>query len=90
MKTIEQLYDEIKRDDNLKSEFSAAMQENKLEEFAKAHECEASVTDIMSYVRNTKTQELNLDDLENVAGGACTTLSCDISCGCPETMPGFC
>ena len=82
MKTIEQLYEEIKVNDELKAAFSAALKENKVEEFAKAHECEASAADIMAYIQSIKSGELSVDDLENVAGGVCTSFSCNVTCVC--------
>ena len=42
MKTIEELFNEIKKDEKLKEEGIAAIQEGKLGAFMKAHGCDAS------------------------------------------------
>ena len=57
-------------------------------DFLKAQGCEASVTDVMDYLKSMDSQELSDDDLDMVAGGngsGCTTASCSgkETCGCP-------
>ena len=42
MKTIEHLYDEIKKSEELKKEFASAMKENRIEDFTRAHGCNAT------------------------------------------------
>jgi len=77
MKTIEELYEEIRASDELKKAFSLAMKENRVEEFAKAHGCEASMADAMAFMKSLKERELTEDDMEKVAGGkGCSSMTC--------------
>ncbi len=78
MKTIEELYGEIRENEELKKAFSLALKENRLEEFAKAHGCEASTADAMAFLKSLKNRELSENDMEKVAGGkACSSWSCE-------------
>ncbi len=51
MKTIEELFNEVKSDEKLKEEGIAAIQEGKLGAFMKAHGCNASEEDAIAYVK---------------------------------------
>lgn len=78
MKTIEELYNEIRGNEELKKAFSLALKENRIEEFAKAHGCEATAADAMAFLKGLKSRELSEDDMEKVAGGkACSSWSCE-------------
>ena len=78
MKTLEQLYQEIIKSDELKKAFSNAAKESRVEEFAKEHGCEATKADVISFMKSLKEQDLSDDDLDKVAGGKgkCSTASC--------------
>ncbi len=76
MKTLEQLYQEIVKSDELKKAFSNAAKESRVEEFAKEHGCEATKADVISFMKSLKEQDLSEDDLDKVAGGKCTTATC--------------
>ena len=86
MKTIEQSYEEIKNSEELKKQFADALKENKLEDFLKAHDCDASVKDVMTFLNGLKEGELTDDDLDKVAGGGCTTMTCYETCGCYDPL----
>lgn len=78
MKTIEQLYEEIRGNEELKKAFALALKENRVEEFAKAHGCEATTADAMAFLKGLKNRELSEDDMEKVAGGkGCSSWSCE-------------
>ena len=51
MKTIEELFEEVKKDEKLKEEGIAAIQAGKLGAFMKAHGCEASEKDALAFVK---------------------------------------
>ncbi len=51
MKTIEELFNEVKANEKLKEEGIAAIQEGKLGAFMKAHGCDASEKDAIAYVK---------------------------------------
>jgi len=72
MKTIRELYNEIIADDELKKAFAEAAKNNKVEDFAAEHDCQATVSDIMSFLEGMKGEdELSKEELENAAGGGC-------------------
>lgn len=50
MKTIEELFEEVKKDEKLKEEGIAAIQAGKLGAFMKAHGCEASEKEALAFV----------------------------------------
>ena len=51
MKTIEELFNEVKNDEKLKEEGIAAIQAGKLKDFMKAHGCDASEKEAIAYVK---------------------------------------
>ena len=78
MKSLEQLYEEIKDNDELKKEFTTAYKEGNVESFLKANECDASAEDVKDYLDGLKENAVSDDDLDKVAGGGCgTTMTCD-------------
>ena len=90
MKSLEELYSEVKKNEELKKAFVSAYKEGRVEEFLKAHECDASVSDVNDFLSNTKIEELSDDDLEKVAGGGCSSLSCNDTCGCYTIAYPYC
>ena len=78
MKTLEQLDQEIIKSDDLKKEFSNALKEGRVEEFAKEHGCQAGKEDVISFMKGLKELNLSEDDLDKVAGGKgkCSSFSC--------------
>ena len=86
MKTIEQLYDEIRESEDLKKEFTSALKENRVESFAKAHDCNATTADVMAFLTSIKEEKLTEDDLGKVAGG------CDVTneIGCTKLCTDNC
>ena len=73
MKTLQELYNEVIKSEELKKEFLEAGKNGKAEEFIKAHGCDATMDEIKVFLENlTKEDEaLSADELENVAGGTC-------------------
>ncbi len=51
MKTMQELLDEIKKDEKLKEEGIAAIGEGKLGEFLKAHGCNATEEEALEFVK---------------------------------------
>lgn len=73
MKTLEELYNEVIADDNLKQAFFEAAQNNTTEDFLKSNGCDATAEDLLDFLknRNKETVELSFDELSEVAGGTC-------------------
>ena len=94
MKTIQELYAKIIASDELKKALVEAMKANKLEDFLKAHDCEATVEEVQEFVETKAAAnapiELSDDQLKYVAGGSCVdsvecshkgnTCNCSNSC----------
>ena len=83
MKSFEELYREIQSSETLKEKFIAAAKESRLVAFLKEHDCDASVKDVMDFIKGVKERSLSDNDLEKVAGGCsstetfgCSTLEC--------------
>ena len=70
------MYQEIQKNEQLKESFVTALKENTVEDFLKANDCEGTVEDVMKFMNSKREGELCDDDMEKVAGGACTTRSC--------------
>lgn len=73
MKTLQDLYSEVLKSEELKKEFVEAAKEKKIEEFLKANGCDASAEDLAVFLKEqqTKAGELSDNELDNVAGGGC-------------------
>lgn len=74
MKTLEEMYNEILKSEELKKALAEAIKGGKAEDFLKAHGCVASAADVFAFLREqrTKSGELIDDDLDSVAGGWAT------------------
>lgn len=74
MKTLQELYGEIIASDELKRTFVEAMKANKLDDFLKLHDCEATEEEIQEFIETKAAEdapiELSDDELERVAGGS--------------------
>ena len=74
MKTIQELYSEVIVSDEQKKALVEAMKANKLEDFLKAHGCEATVEEVQEYIEAKAAEdapiELSDDELKLVAGGS--------------------
>ena len=73
MKNLEDLYKEILADQELKAKCGEAIKAQKLEEFLKAHECEATMEDVKAFMESKK--EVSPDGLDILAGGSGRPLS---------------
>ena len=79
MKTLEQLYEEIQADSELKKEYKKATGDKKIVDFLKAHDCDATEAELEAFISSKKNnKELDDDELDMVSGGgACTTYNSD-------------
>ena len=91
MKTIQELYDEIMGNQELKAKFIEAANAGTQKEFLKEHGCEATLDELAAFLKEKIEEDtpLSLDELENSAGGKCsktdkeTALSvCSFGVGC--------
>ncbi len=75
MKTIQELYNEITANQELKAQFIEAANAGKQEEFLKEHGCEATLEEVKAFLEAKQQEDapLSFDELENAAGGNCTT-----------------
>ncbi|MBR4575984.1 MAG: hypothetical protein IKO25_02165 [Clostridia bacterium] len=73
MKTIQELYNEIMANQELKAQFIEAANAGKQEAFLKEHGCEATLEEVAAFLKEKSEQDapLALDELENAAGGEC-------------------
>ena len=73
MKTLQDLYEEIKKSDDLKKSLAESVKAGNVAEFLKAHDCGATMDELKEFVaekvNRDKPIELSEDDLEMVAGG---------------------
>ena len=71
MKTLQELYNEVIKSEELKKEFLEAGKNGKAEEFIKAHGCDATMDEIKVFLEEQAKadKELSAEELENVAGG---------------------
>ena len=76
MKKFNEIYAEALKNEELRNELTQAVSERKITEFLKAHDCDSDTDEIIEFLteQQAKTQrgdiELNIDDLEDVAGGS--------------------
>ncbi len=93
MKTVQELYGEVVASDGLKKAFAKAMKANKLEDFLKAHDCEATVEEVAEFIEAKAVAdapiELSDDELKHVAAASgihSDTCRCTgNTCGCSNT-----
>ena len=77
MKTLEELYEKFKDNIDVKDAYLKAVAENKVNEFLKEHDCDATEAALKDFLnsKDEKTGELNDDELDSVAGGGnCGTI----------------
>ena len=90
MKSLGELYNEVKTNEELKKAFVSAFKEGKMEEFLKAYDCDASVSDVFDFLNNAKSETASEDDLAKVAGGGCSSFTCNQTCGCYTVTYPYC
>ncbi len=75
MKTIQELYNEIMGNQELKEKFIEAAKAGKQEAFLKEHGCEATLEEVKAFLEAKQNEDapLSLGELNNVAGGGCDT-----------------
>lgn len=70
MKTLEELYNEVKADEALMEEYFKAGADGKVEEFLRAHGCEASAEEAEAFLAaHEPCGELTDDELDDVSAG---------------------
>lgn len=71
MKTMQELYNEVMADKELKAQFVEAANAGKLEAFLKEHGCEATAEEVKAFLEAKANEDapLSFDELENAAGG---------------------
>ena len=92
MKTAQELYSEIIASNEQKKAFVEAMKADKIEDFLRANDCEATAEEVREYIETKAAEdtpiELSEDELKNVAGGTIVTESIVCSedtCNCSNT-----
>ena len=93
MKTIQELYSGIIASDEQKKAFTEAMKAGKLEDFLKAHDCEATAEEVKEYIETKASEdapmELSDNELKHVAAASgihSDTCRCTgNTCGCSNT-----
>ena len=75
MKTIQELYSEVMANEELKAQVIKAAKAGKLEAFLREHGCEATTEEVAAFLKAKATEDapLSVDELENAAGGKCTS-----------------
>ena len=75
MKTLQEMYDEIMSDKELKAQAVEAVKDGKLEAFLKAHGCEATMEEVAVFLTEKANADapLSSKELENAAGGECNS-----------------
>ena len=75
MKTMQELYNEVMADKELKAQFVEAANAGKLEAFLKEHGCEATAEEVNAFLEAKANEDapLSFDELENAAGGECNS-----------------
>lgn len=93
MKTLQELYDEIIKSDELKKAYAEAVKGDKLADFIKAQGCDATIDEVKDFLKEKMGADapLSLDDLKTVAGGTVSTVTCPSqtcppSAFCPSTL----
>ncbi len=71
MKTLSEIYTEVMSGENLKAEYFEAAENGRIEEFLKAHGCEATLGELDEFMKGAGAEsgELSDDELDNVAAG---------------------
>ena len=71
MKTLDELYKEVKSSEELRIRFGEAVKNNKAMEFVASHGCNATLEEVESFLVSLSDEEmeLSLEQLEAVVGG---------------------
>ena len=67
--TIEELYDKIVADDELKEAAAKAAESGNIAEWAREQGVEATEDEIVAFVNARSDEKLDIDDVDEVAGG---------------------
>ncbi len=87
MKSLQELYDDVKGDDVLKKSFTEMMVRGDVEDFLREHDCEATSEELREFLevkaKESDGAELSSDRLAAIAGG--TSYYCGEPCSRGET-----
>ena len=74
MKTIQELYNEVMANEELKAQVIEAGKAGKLDAFLREHGCEATKEEVAAFLKEKANEDrpLSQNELENAAGGKCT------------------
>ncbi len=88
MKTLQELYNEVIKSDELKKEFLESGKNGKALDFIKSHGCDATEAEIKAFLeaQTQADKELSVDELENAAGGTCNGATSREACYSVLTM----
>lgn len=79
MKSLQDLYDEIMGNEELKQAFVEAAKTDTYEDFLAAHNCDATLDELQEFLNAKAAEddpiELSTDELKEVVGGAGKTMS---------------
>lgn len=84
MKSLHELYEEVKAGDELKKALAAAVKADKVTEFLKDHGCDSTAEELKEFVaeklnRGKPMRELSEDELDRVAGGTAVPNPMDVA-----------
>ena len=92
MKTIQELYNEVMADNELKKAFIASFTDGTAQKLIKEHGCDASVEDVQAFLKEKAGDDkpLSADELQDAAGGCKKPETWDCSIQCLMTMYPLC
>ena len=72
MKTLQDFFTELTASDELKNAFTQAVEENKVADFLKQNDCNATEAELKAFLTEKAegTKSLSSEELDNVAGGS--------------------
>ena len=78
MKTLQELYEEIRTSDELKAAFAEAAKAGKAVEFVREHGCDATEDELKAFLEE-RAGALSDEELDNAAGGGCNMITgCEV------------
>ena len=72
MKTLQDFFTELTASDELKNAFTQAVEENKVADFLKKNNCNATEAELKAFLTEKAegTKSLSSEELDNIAGGS--------------------
>ena len=92
MKTLQELYSQIKNSDSLKQAFVEAMKADRAVDFLREQGCDVTAEELEEFLgyraKQLESLELSDSELKDIAGGTIPTDTCNCThdtCGCSDT-----